>query len=277
MIRWGAIVFLGTILLGFGSWWLTGGRWDIMTTASMSPGLPVGTLVLTRPLTGQPRVGEIVAFTPPGQAVTFMHQIVSGNGVDGFHTKGYLDSAEDAWTITRANVHAVAVAWFPGLGWALLGLPIWVFLAGAWGLLRMAVTREQSRWLGVLALASAVAIPVLIWHCLIAGQVVTAVATKGLVHMYIVSTGILPAAVSIQGHYLGLLLAGHAKAFSALVPRPGGPVLVDLQATLSWWGWAILALIVASPLIRAGWLIWEEWKAEPTPNSLAGPGTARGL
>lgn len=276
MIRWGPVVLLGMILLGFGSWWLTGGRWDIMTTASMSPRLPVGTLVLTRPLSGEPRVGEIDAFTPPGQKVTFMHQIVSGNGVDGFHTKGYLDGDDDPWTITKANVNAVAVAWFPGLGWALLALPIWVFLAGAWGMLRMAVTRERARWLGGLVIASAVAIPVWIGHFLVDGQVVTAVAAKGLVHTYIVSTGILPAAVSIQGHYLGLLLAGHARAFSALVPRPGGPVLVDLRAALPWWGWGILALIVAFPLLRAAWLIWEESKAEPTSHAVAGTGTARG-
>ncbi|MHB1501629.1 MAG: S26 family signal peptidase [Candidatus Dormibacteria bacterium] len=286
-LKWGTAVLLGLVLVAFGAWWITGGRWDIMTTASMSPRLPVGTLVFTRPLTGQLRVGGVYAFTPPGQTVTFIHQVVSGNPTVGFHTKGYLNSDADPWVITRANVHAVAVAWVPDLGWALLALPIWAAALALWSAASLILPRQPARCLGWLMAAAALTIPVWIWRFVVAAQVVASVANKGMLHMYLVSTGMLPAMVSVHGHYLGILAAGHARAFSAFVEHLHGPVALNLQAALPWWGQCLVVIVVIAPMTAAGRLLWTDLTrsqamsqvtpTDPTPDRYAVPATTSSI
>jgi hypothetical protein len=256
--KWGMVAVLATILIGFGAWWCTGGRWYIMSTASMSPHLPVGTLVLTRPLVGQPKVGGIYAFIPPSQTNVFIHQVVDGNASTGFHTKGYMNSNVDPWAITKANVQAVAVAWFPGLGWLLLALPIWLGIALLWGFGRRVVAREWWRWSLSWAGSLAVALPVLLWRFLVNGEVVTALTRHGVVHMYLVSTGILPASVSVAGKPLGILPAGQAKAFTAVLQSAHRLVVIGLRGELPWWGWGLLGLICLFPLLYSVWLLERE-------------------
>lgn len=258
LFKWGVIVLVIAIVLGFGIWWLSGGRWYIMTTASMSPHLPVGTLVFTRPLIGLPKIGNIYAFTPPAQSTIFMHQIVSGNSTTGFHTKGFLNSSIDPWVITKANIQAVAVGWFPDLGWLLFSLPIWLGIALLGWLAVKGFGKKWGHWVVGISIALAISIPVLIWHFLVNGQVVTAVAHRGIINMYLVSTGVLPASVSVGGHNLGILLPGSAKAFSIAVPNTHHMVLFNLHASLPWWGWLLLILVCLIPLIHSAWLVLDD-------------------
>lgn len=249
--RWGFkvwIVVLSLIVVGLGGWWLSGGRWYFMTTPSMSPSLPVGTLVLTRPAT-QIKVGKIYAFNPPGQAVIFMHQVVAKNRQGGYLTKGFLNSSRDPWVITKTNVLGQAVLWLPVAGWFMKALPFWIILTLLWG--GLAYWRYRQAWMGWWLFALAIAGPIFYWHILVNAEVIAAIARKGAVHMYLVSTGILPAQVSVLGKVLGVLGAGQAQVFSTQVSNGNGPVFLNLTAHLPWWGWGIMALICLVPLLSS--------------------------
>lgn len=80
------------------------GRYRTMTvlTASMRPGLPVGTLVVAVPVpTNEIRVGDVITYaapTPDAPVVT--HRVTKVRTVDGataVHTKGDANAAADPW------------------------------------------------------------------------------------------------------------------------------------------------------------------------------------
>ena len=73
----------------------------MVTSPSMGAAAPVGTLLLTRPVTaGQVRVGDIIAFHPAIEPrVSFTHRVVEVDPAGGLHTRGDLNGATDPWTL----------------------------------------------------------------------------------------------------------------------------------------------------------------------------------
>jgi len=67
----------------------------MVTTPSMGPAAPVGTLILTRPVRiGDTRVGDIIAFHPPTEPrETFTHRVVTVDPDGGLRTRGDINGA----------------------------------------------------------------------------------------------------------------------------------------------------------------------------------------
>ncbi|MEJ2869474.1 hypothetical protein WCD74_16980 [Actinomycetospora sp. OC33-EN08] len=112
-------------LVGVGSWYATGGRWQVVATPSMGTAAPVGTLVLTRPARSV-EVGDVVTYRPPvaNHPLTVTHRVVSLAPDGSFRTRGDINGAEDPWTVGPADLVGEAAVVAPGLGWLLKALPL---------------------------------------------------------------------------------------------------------------------------------------------------------
>ena len=98
----------------------SGHRAFTVTTPSMGTTYPVGSLVVTDPQS-EYRAGDPVTFTVNNRIYT--HRITDVNG-DEFTTRGDLNDADDAWTITEAEIIGKVVWSARGLGWLVQALPV---------------------------------------------------------------------------------------------------------------------------------------------------------
>ena len=122
-LRWAAL----TVLAAIGAAVLAGAvliRVDHLTvqpvlSGSMRPGIQPGDLAVLRPgPVSRLRVGEVIAYLPPGHTVPVMHRIVSIDA-RGLVTKGDANDVADPWgrvkTESATVDHLVAVV--PKVGW----------------------------------------------------------------------------------------------------------------------------------------------------------------
>lgn len=107
----------------------------VLTGQSMSPGMPMGSLVYIDPKADQ-NVGDIVTFTHGGQLWT--HRIVSETHAlssydeKRWQTKGDAMSEPDPFVIDPKTIHGVAIWHVPYVGYAVLFAQqpaSWVFLS----------------------------------------------------------------------------------------------------------------------------------------------------
>ena len=126
-------------------------------TGSMKPLLPVGTVVVTRPVpSSQVTVGDVIMFMPPKEwagpdAKPVIHRVAeithTEDGATGIKTKGDNNTAVDPWTLNANGIQAYKLAWHSYLLGRLfdfakgLWLPLLIASAGFWGLYRIV------RWL----------------------------------------------------------------------------------------------------------------------------------
>jgi signal peptidase len=105
-----AVLLLASALAVSAALAVVGGhlRFATVLTGSMQPRIPIGSLVLARPLgAAQVRVGQVVMFKPPAPFTTpgdrpVVHRVVSVRRVDGvlaLQTKGDANSAPDPWVL----------------------------------------------------------------------------------------------------------------------------------------------------------------------------------
>ncbi len=247
----GKAVVLGAVLGGIVAWGvliLSGWHFFVMTTPSMSPLLPVHSLVVTAPVV-RLHVGEIAAFRPPGYSQTFVHKIV-GVTPSGYRTQGVLNSTPDPWTVPFHDVLGREVRVVPVLGFLVQTIPVWIGVAVvAWGLSHLLDRRYR---VGTIALAAAlcVEIPLAIWRPLVGMDIVTVIAKGGKARAFVVGTGLLPERFRL-GIGRGVVVPpGHAAVLSSPMV---GHLGVGYQAALPWWGWAVLVLASCLPLWIALW------------------------
>lgn len=162
-LRWAAL----TILAAIGAAVLAGAvliRVDHLTfqpvlSGSMRPGIQPGDLAVLRPgPVSQLRVGEVIAYLPPGHTLPVMHRVVSIDA-GGLVTKGDANNVADPWgrvkTQSATVDHLVAVV--PKVGWLTEVRRQLLVAAGAVVLLALAValfarkTRQPSPDLGAAA------------------------------------------------------------------------------------------------------------------------------
>jgi signal peptidase I len=125
--RWidhGLTVLLVAMLLALAAA-LAGAMTDVrlllITSGSMTPTLPVGDLVASRPVSpAQLRPGDIVTFRHPGLRVLVTHRVVETRRTGGWMevtTRGDANTAAEVWRapadgrVGRAVFHVPIVAW----------------------------------------------------------------------------------------------------------------------------------------------------------------------
>lgn len=192
---------------------LSGMRWFVVQTPSMGTAAPVGSLVITRPASAEPQVGDVIAFVPPGAPRVYTHRVLAVAPDGSITTKGDINGAPDGWSIRPDKVLGEAVAIVPGAGYVLRGAP--AFIVGAlvlWAatlLIRRRDRRAAARIIGMHLVGTLV---VLWLHPFV--QVVllaTETAANG-VRASIVSTGLLPVKlVDSAGAVLGRLTVGRPE------------------------------------------------------------------
>ncbi|MBD8586092.1 signal peptidase I [Frigoribacterium sp. CFBP 13729] len=236
---------------------LAGARTFVVRTASMGTAAPVGTLVVTTPVTvDELRAGDVVTFTPPGRTgTTFTHRVVDVSST-GVATRGDASQADDPWRLTDADLVGRASVLLPGVGWLARALP-WL-VAG--GVALRAVTllvpsrthRSALRVVGstvVVAAVSAVLRPftaaTVLW---------TTASDDGLGGTATVaSTGMLPSRLATEHGSAVVLASGELgtldlPALSADAPAGGG-VLVSIAPHLPPLGWLVFGLVCCLPLL----------------------------
>ncbi|MFZ7087803.1 S26 family signal peptidase [Curtobacterium sp. RRHDQ10] len=229
----------------------SGARWFDVRTPSMGTAAPVGSIVVTRPVAIERlRVGDVVSFTPPsGGGATHTHRVVAHPTPASVRTRGDVNGADDPWTLHQADLVGRADVIVPGVGWALRALP---FLAGGvlavWAgttSFRRADHRAAARVLGVslvVAITSAVLRP------FVAGTLVETTTNTDRPVAVVVSTGILPARVAVDGGPAVHLLSGEVGR----IPLPPGGGLTQhltIGIDLPPGGWAVCLLVSALPLL----------------------------
>jgi signal peptidase I len=250
---YGTIVVLAAFLLACGIWTLTGGRTYVVTTPSMSPGVPVGSLVLVRPdPPGGPHVGQIIAFHPPNEPkTTYTHRVIAVNADGTYSTKGDLDSTPDAWVLKRSQIIGVATHHFKGLGWVVRALP-WLALGAV---LLMAIVmflpRSRRRIASFVGGTIVVSVPILVLHPLVRGVFAGSGLISGRIHALVVNTGLLPLRFTMKGSPSAHTAAGYPARLVAKPPPHHGFLTITGAVDLSVWGWVVLILVCLAPLLIA--------------------------
>jgi hypothetical protein len=252
----GLVALAAVAVLG---WNLSGGRLYAMETPSMCPVVCVGALVADQPLQGPVHVGELVTFHPPDTPnETYTHEIshIFANGM--IQTRGVANPSHDPWLISRSDIVGQAVFNVRGLGWLLKALPLLAVGVLAWVLVRQWVARRLRRAWDRVWMTALVVIPLQAFHPLVRATVMSILlAGNHLVRTTVVNTGML--SVSFRTATSQAASVVRPGAVVHLIGPPSQNSYLVLREAVSFcrWGWAIVGLIVISPLAGYLWHIWR--------------------
>jgi signal peptidase len=139
-IAWGAfVVLLGTVIATGLVAWHEGYRVYAVKTGSMTPGLPVGSLLIDEPASGHYQRGDVVTVErpqdPSNPVVT--HRIYSIGPAGGIRTKGDANSEPDVFAAKPADVIGEVAGHVDNGGYLLVYLSQWT---GVLSLMMVAIT-----------------------------------------------------------------------------------------------------------------------------------------
>ncbi|MEV6300775.1 signal peptidase I [Actinoplanes sp. NPDC051861] len=104
---------LATYLLLCGAGWSS----SVVVSGSMSPAVEAGDVVITSPVTGEVRAGQVVRFRAPGQpGRAILHRVVGFDERGMLITKGDANEVADATPVPLSAVTGVQQLRLPGLG-----------------------------------------------------------------------------------------------------------------------------------------------------------------
>lgn len=259
-----ATVLLALLLTASG-WRATGGDWAVVTTPSMGQAVPVGTLVLTRPVDlVDVGVGDVVTYRPsnlPDALVT--HRVVARLADGSLQVKGDINGAPDPLPVRAGDLRGEVVQHWYAVGWAVRALPLLV----VGGLVLALVTRplppswrSSVRVVGscVVVAATSLALRPLVSPVILAARAHGGDrgAADGVVEAgdealaTVVSAGLLPTRVAgAHGHVADLLL-GQTAALPVVAEGPGGRFSVTGSPHPTGW-WAVGTVAVC--LLPLAW------------------------
>jgi len=159
--RWGLIVpigALGLVLLAplaalFATTWVLGWRLQVISTPSMAPLYPAGTLVAVEPIDASAvQAGMVIVFRDPARPDRLVaHRAVMRIPAEEpvWQTKGDANRDADPWHVAAADVRG-RVRWgVPGLGWVVSTFHGWTgaatLVGGPLGLLAVAEVSDLVR------------------------------------------------------------------------------------------------------------------------------------
>lgn len=267
-------VLLLALVLGAAVFRSTGGRWLMVTSPSMGAAAPVGTLVLTRPVSlGEVQVGDIIAFHPPSEPrASFTHRVIGIEPGGGLRTRGDLNGATDPWTLHDRDLTGRVVLRGWGLGWLLRALPLLIVGMGTgW----LATRRRPPHWwqfpARLLGGSLLFAVAAILLKPFVAMSVVTTVSTDGETALSVVSTGLLPVRVRASGGDHVDLLTGHLGAVTARSPHPGAAYHLSVGPHMPLLWWLVVGLICLLPLLLGLLLTPRPTTADELPAEPADP------
>ena len=237
-----ALTLLGSIAAGI---WLFHGGWRLttVTTPSMSPAVPVGSLVITAPLGKPARVGELLVFRPPGNIHTYVHRVVAVGAGPTYRTKGDNDGRPDSWSVPSTSVIGHSVLVIPALGWLVTSAPLLAVALVAAAVVGYLLPRWR-RWAVIDAICAAILLVSLRVHPFVRWQVITVThsATRAAIQLF--NTGLLPIAVRALPGSAATVAPGH----SATLTGPLGHPITILGAThFTAWQWSAMTAVCALP------------------------------
>ena len=87
-------------------------------TGSMEPALPVGSVVVIKPVdTETLKIGDIICFRLSESATTTVTHRISNITDEGFITKGDANEDPDQWIVKKENVIGEVIFTIPGIGY----------------------------------------------------------------------------------------------------------------------------------------------------------------
>jgi hypothetical protein len=245
----GIIILAGMAIL---AWNVSGGRLLVMQTASMCPRVCVGSLVADKPLSGSLHVGELITFNPPGVgSATYTHEIyrILPDGL--IQTRGTDNAGIDPWRISRSDIKGRVAFTLPGLGWLISVLPFLAVGLLSWGITRRWVASRHRAWWDTGCATALVVVPLLLLRPLVRASVFfvgVVPSHASLASAKVINTGLLPLSVHGDGgttlSHLGSSASGHV-----FIPTSAG-MTYSAVASLYWWEWAIVSLLLASPFFK---------------------------
>jgi hypothetical protein len=279
-----SLLALGAVLLAVASVWgwkLAGGRLLTMETPSMCPTVCVGSLVADRPVHGALHVGEMITFHPPSNSSeTYTHRIseIFPNGM--IQTKGIANASHDPWLITRSDIVGQVAFTVWGLGWVLKALPLLAVGVLSWVVVRPRIAAASRRSWDRIWMVALTVIPLWLLRPLVRGGVISTSTDRTQAHWLtgtVRNTGLLSASFRATGG------AGVATVKSAGLgnvsgpPGAGGYLTIHQTLALNWWGWAVMTLVVVSPLLGFLWHVWRDNEDSGRPAALVGPVPVAGM
>ncbi len=252
---------------GAGAWRATGGRWAVVETPSMGTAVPVGSLIVTRPVPlGRLGVGDIVTYRPPNLRSTYTHRVVAVRDDGRLQVQGDANGTPDPFPVSQDMLVGQVVGHWRGLGWLLRALP--TVILGLVVLLGITHLYVPLRW------RSSVRV---VGTCLVLG--VASLLLRPFVHPVLVatttdtdnttmratvaSTGMLPTRVTgAPGQHVDLL---SGQVGSVVVQAPttgGGPMMINGTAHLTGWWLVGVGLACALPLL---WVLVVGLAPAPRP------------
>jgi len=131
MTRWvlggAVVVILGTFVATGAVAWHDGYRLYAVKTGSMTPGLPVGSLLIDAPAAPPFHRGDVVTVERPYDASNpvVTHRVFSVGAAGNIRTKGDANPEPDVFVAKRADVIGEVVGHIPNGGYALVYLSQW--------------------------------------------------------------------------------------------------------------------------------------------------------
>ncbi|MDL5154408.1 LamG-like jellyroll fold domain-containing protein [Actinomycetospora termitidis] len=246
-------------LIGVGSWFATGGRWQVVSTPSMGTAAPVGTLVLTRPAPSV-AVGDVVTYRPPvaNHPLTVTHRVVAVAPDGSFRTRGDINGAEDPWTARPSDLVGVAVVVAPGLGWLLEALPLLV--SGGlllWWVTRLWVPRRWGVPLRVLGFSGLIAAATTVLKPFVGVVTLATTSDAAGSHITLVSTGLLPIRVTAATGGELDLVDGQVGVLTTQVPEGEKGTVITSGVHMPWWLWVLMVAFWLTPMLYGLLAAWR--------------------
>jgi hypothetical protein len=236
-------------------WNLSGGHLLFMQTPSMCPTVCVGSLIADRPLSGALHVGEVITFHPPGSNVeTYTHEIyrIFTNGM--IQTRGIGNPDHDPWLLTRSEIVGKSNFSIWGVGWILKALPFMAAGVFCWAFGRVRIRGRNKFVWDTLWVTALISMPLLLLRPLVRGVITSTTvnhADSARLRATLVNTGLLPVRFSGVAHSVS-----HVKSTETVrldTAAVHGHAVLREAASLYWWGWSLVALVVISPFLRYLW------------------------
>ena len=232
-----------------------------VTTGSMVPTIPVGSIVIVDTSDHHIESGEIVAFRPPlAPTQVFMHRVHGINPNGSFSTKGDALPGIDPWTVSPGDIVGREVGIIPNLAWFIAVLRVTTFCGliafGTWYL----VLRFLNYTIPTFALVSIVSTISLVYlfnveKPLIGADVSFTGVTTTAVHAYVINYGWMPleAFSEANPHDRSPHIEGNSvRHITFRIPNKKNilkALKVDLVPALHWYDWCAFWLLITSPLL----------------------------